>query len=73
MTAYFVGVVRAPLTSVVIIMEMTGSHAMLLALITAAIIAEGVAAVLCPERLYHGLSKSFRQAPTARRDATTAD
>ncbi|HEV2516898.1 MAG TPA: chloride channel protein [Devosia sp.] len=73
MTAYFVGVVRAPLTSVVIIMEMTGSHAMLLALITAAIIAEGVAAVLCPERLYHGLSKAFRQAPTARRDTTPAD
>ncbi|WP_421760957.1 chloride channel protein [Devosia sp.] len=60
MTAYFVGVVRAPLTSVIIIMEMTDSHAMLLALFATALIAEGVAAIVCKERLYHGLSKSFR-------------
>jgi H+/Cl- antiporter ClcA len=63
MTAYFVGVVRAPLTSVVIIMEMTNSHGMLLALITAAILAEGVASLVCPERLYHGLARPFRRQP----------
>jgi len=63
MTAYFVGVVRAPLTSVVIIMEMTDSHGMLLALITAAILAEGVASLVCPERLYHGLARPFRRQP----------
>lgn len=61
MTAYFVGVVRAPLTSVVIIMEMTNSHEMLLALITAAIIAEGTASLVCRERLYHGLARPFRR------------
>jgi H+/Cl- antiporter ClcA len=60
MTAYFVGVVRAPLTSVIIIMEMTDSRSMLLALLATAIMAEGVASVICPERLYHGLAKSFR-------------
>lgn len=60
MTAYFVGVVRAPLTSVIIIMEMTDSRSMLLALLASAIIAEGVASIVCPERLYHGLAKSFR-------------
>lgn len=59
MTAYFVGVVRAPLTSVIIIMEMTDSRSMLLALLATALIAEGVAALLCPERLYHGLAKGF--------------
>jgi len=66
MTAYFVGVVRAPLTSVVIIMEMTNSHEMLLALITAAILAEGAASLVCPERLYHGLARPFRRQPTER-------
>ena len=60
MTAYFVGVVRAPLTSTVIVMEMTNSHSMLLALLACAIISEGVASLLCRERLYHGLSKAFR-------------
>jgi H+/Cl- antiporter ClcA len=60
MTAYFVGVVRAPLTSVIIIMEMTDSRSMLLPLLATAIIAEGVASVVCPERLYHGLAKGFR-------------
>lgn len=60
MTAYFVGVVRAPLTSTVIVMEMTNSRAMLIALLACAIIAEGVARVVCRERLYHGLSRAFR-------------
>lgn len=59
MTAYFVGVVRAPLTSTIIVMEMTDSHPMLLALIACAIIAEGTASLVCRERLYHGLAKGF--------------
>lgn len=61
MTAYFVGVVRAPLTGVIIIMEMTGSRQMVLILIATALIAEGVAALVCPERLYHGLARPFRR------------
>lgn len=60
MTAYFVGVVRAPLTSTIIVMEMTNSRSMLLALLACAIIADGVASLISKERLYHGLSKSFR-------------
>lgn len=59
MTAYFVGVVRAPLTAVIIIMEMTASHDMLIALFATAVIAEGTARLICPVRLYHGLSKAF--------------
>jgi H+/Cl- antiporter ClcA len=42
-------------------MEMTNSHEMLLALITAAIIAEGTASLVCRERLYHGLARPFRR------------
>jgi len=61
MTAYFVGVVRAPLTSVIIISEMTGSRAMVLPLLATAVLAEGVAALVCRERLYHGLARPFRQ------------
>lgn len=72
MTAYFVGVVRAPLTSTVIVMEMTNSRSMLIALLACAIIAEGVARVVCRERLYHGLARSFRPSPPAPHDATAA-
>jgi len=63
MTAYFVGVVRAPLTSTIIVMEMTNNHTMLLPLIACALIAEGVASLVCRERIYHGLAKQFRPVP----------
>lgn len=64
MTAYFVGVVRAPLTSTIIVMEMTNSHSMLIALLASALIADGVARLVSKERLYHGLSRNFRPRPT---------
>jgi H+/Cl- antiporter ClcA len=50
MVAYFTGVVRAPLT---------GSRGLMLPLLAAAIIAEGAAALVCRERLYHGLAQGF--------------
>ncbi len=59
MIAYFVGVVRAPLTAVLITSEMTDSRAMILPLFAAAIIADGVSAIVCRERLYHGLARAF--------------
>jgi H+/Cl- antiporter ClcA len=59
MVAYFTGVVRAPLTAVIIISETTGSRGLMLPLLAAAIIAEGVAALVCRERLYHGLATGF--------------
>jgi H+/Cl- antiporter ClcA len=59
MIGYFVGVVRAPLTGVLIISEMTDSRAMVLPLLAAAIIADGVSALVCRDRLYHALSKAF--------------
>nr|WP_167073353.1 chloride channel protein [Sphingomonas vulcanisoli] len=65
MAGYFTGVVRAPLTSVVILSEITGSHALLLPLLATALIADTVAGLVCRERLYHGLSRAFaaRQLP----------
>jgi H+/Cl- antiporter ClcA len=65
MTAYFTGVVRAPLTAVIIVSEATASHALTIPLFAAALIADGTSALVCREKLYHGLSRGFRQAPRA--------
>jgi H+/Cl- antiporter ClcA len=65
MTAYFVGVVRAPLTSVVIVMEMTDSRSMLVMLLAAALIADAAASLICRERLYAGLARGFRSGAPA--------
>lgn len=59
MTAYFVGVVRAPFTAVIIVSEATASHGMILPLFVTALIADAVSALVCRERLYHGLSRPF--------------
>jgi len=59
MIGYFTGVVRAPLTAVVIISEATASHGLLLPLLATALIADAVASLVCRERLYHGLSRAF--------------
>ncbi|SNS46609.1 H+/Cl- antiporter ClcA [Sphingomonas laterariae] len=59
MCAYFVGVVRAPLTAVIIISETTASRGLILPLFAAALIADRVSALVCRERLYHGLARPF--------------
>ena len=70
MIAYFVGVVRAPLTAVLIVSEMTDSRAMILPLFATALIADGVSALVCRERLYHGMAKAFRETmPEAPKEA----
>lgn len=60
MIAYFTGVVRAPLTAVIIVMEMTASRAMILPLFAAALVADQVSALVCPEKLYHALARGVR-------------
>lgn len=59
MCAYFVGAVRAPLTAVIIISEITASRGLILPLFAAALIADGTSALVCRERLYHGLARPF--------------
>ncbi len=59
MIAYFTGVVRAPLTAVIIISEATASRGMILPLFTSALIADGAAQLVCKEKLYHGLARDF--------------
>ena len=59
MVAYFTGVVRAPLTAVIIVAETTGSRGLMLPLLAAALIAEFTASALTRERLYHALAQRF--------------
>lgn len=62
MAAYFVGVVRAPLTAVIILIEATASRGMILPLFATALLADAVSARVCRERLYHGLARAFAPA-----------
>jgi H+/Cl- antiporter ClcA len=59
MIAYFTGVVRAPLTAVIIVMEVTASRGMILPLFASAVIADASAQLICKEKLYHGLAREF--------------
>ena len=60
MTAYFAGVVRAPLTAVIILSETTASRGLLLPMFAAAFIADWASQAVCREKLYHGLAATFR-------------
>jgi H+/Cl- antiporter ClcA len=57
--AYFVGVVRAPFTAVIIVSETTAARGLILPMFAAALIADWVSAQVCRERLYHGLARPF--------------
>lgn len=59
MTAYFTGVVRAPLTAVIIISETTVSRGLMLPMLGAALIADQASQWVCRDRLYHALSATF--------------
>jgi H+/Cl- antiporter ClcA len=59
MAGYFAGVVQAPMTAFVIILEMTGNDANVIPLMLAAVIGFGVAKLVAPEPLYHGLAARF--------------
>lgn len=65
MAAYLSGVTRAPLTSFIIMMEMTDSHQMLLPLMTVSVVASGMSKLICPTPLYHGLAAKFLPPPEA--------
>jgi H+/Cl- antiporter ClcA len=59
MTAYFTGVVRSPITAVVVVVEMTNDHAMLLPLMGTALVAEWVSRHVCAEPLYKALAHAY--------------
>lgn len=59
MVGYFAGVVRAPLTAVIILSETTASRGLMLPMFATAFIADAASQWVCREKLYHGLSKTF--------------
>jgi H+/Cl- antiporter ClcA len=63
MAAYLAGVTRAPLTSFIIMMEMTDSHHMLMPLMATALIASAASKLVCRTPLYHTLAE--RMLPAA--------
>ncbi|BAN35034.1 Cl- channel voltage-gated family protein [Sulfuricella denitrificans skB26] len=59
MVAYFSGVTQAPLTSFVIVMEMTNNHSLALPLMATALIAHGISRIVYHEPLYKALAERF--------------
>ena len=66
MVAYFAGVVRAPLTAVVILSETTASRGLMLPMFATAFIADAASQWVCREKLYHGLSQTFAMTEATR-------
>ncbi len=59
MTAYFSGMLQSPLTSFVIVMEMTGSHEILIPLMATAFFATATSRLVTPVPLYRALCDSY--------------
>jgi H+/Cl- antiporter ClcA len=59
MAGYFAGVVQAPMTAFVIIIEMTGDHRAVVPIMAASMLGYVTSRLLSPEPLYHGLSRAF--------------
>lgn len=69
MVSYLTGVVQAPITSFVIVSEMTDDHAMIIPLMAAALVADATSKLLSHEGLYHCLAKNFLASPADRSNA----
>ena len=72
MAGYFAGVVQAPMTAFVIIVEMTGNHDNVVPIMASSMIGYGVARLLAPEPLYHALSRFWIADALRRRRAQGA-
>ncbi len=59
MAGYFSGVVQAPMTAFVIILEMTGDHQAFISIMAVSMIGYVTSRLLSREPLYHGLSRVF--------------
>jgi H+/Cl- antiporter ClcA len=59
MAGYFAGVVQAPMTAFVIILEMTGDHQAVIPIMAVSMIGYVTSRMLSREPLYHGLSRVF--------------
>ncbi len=59
MAGYFAGVVQAPMTAFVIILEMTGNHEAVIPIMAASMLGYITSRMISAEPLYHGLSRVF--------------
>lgn len=59
MAGYFAGVVQAPITTFVIVMEMTDNHDMVVPLMATSLIAYAASRLVCPEPIYKALAEGF--------------
>ena len=71
MVAYFSGVVQAPITAAVIVMEMTDNQDMTIPLMATSLLATGVSRLLCRRPLYGTLARRFLNAQTHGRGAVS--
>ena len=62
MVAYFSGVVQAPITAAVIVMEMTDNQRIIVPLMATAFLSFGVSRLLCRKPLYSTLAERFLSA-----------
>jgi H+/Cl- antiporter ClcA len=69
MVAYLAGVVQAPITAFVIVMEMTDNHDMVLPLMATALIATAISRLVCHDALYRVLAQRFLPATAAKSQA----
>lgn len=70
MAGYFSGVVQAPMTAFVIILEMTGDHQAVIPIMATAMIGYITSRILQREPLYHGLGRVFVAAAIRARRAS---
>lgn len=59
MVAYFAGVVQAPVTAFVIVIEMTDNHDMIVPLMAASLLATACSRIVCHRPLYKALAEQF--------------
>ena len=59
MAGYFAGVVQAPLTAFVIVLEMNDDSHMVVPLMATTLLAASTSRLVCPHPLYHALSRAF--------------
>ncbi|MFK0278695.1 chloride channel protein [Ensifer sp. NPDC090286] len=70
MAGYFAGVVQAPMTAFVIILEMTGAHQAVVPIMAVSMLGYLTSRLLSRDPLYHGLSRVFIAAAIRARRAT---
>jgi H+/Cl- antiporter ClcA len=70
MVGYFSGVVQAPITAVIIVLEMTDNSDMTIPLMATSVIAYAVSKAVCPEPFYKAIAHGFLEKLAIRPPAT---